>query len=185
MTPKEAVTAVLEVVEKSKSPYVIVGALAYGAYGLPRSTNDADFVVAMPGKELDEVLRGLPAEISIEPQARMELFTGTMRWVLTIENLPFKIEVFLLGNDPHHAEIFARRRRDRVAMIDREAWIPTAEDLVIQKLRWARSKDLDDVRNILAVQAGAIDYAHIEAWAAQHGTLGRLAEIRASIPPDL
>jgi hypothetical protein len=42
-----------------------------------------------------------------------------------------------------------------------------------------------DVRNILAVQGEAIDYAHIERWCAQHGTLGRLAEVRASIPPGL
>jgi hypothetical protein len=115
----------------------------------------------------------------------MELFTGTSRWVLHLEGTSFEIEVFLLGTDPHHAEILARKRRERILMIDRDAWIPTAEDLVIQKLRWARRKDLDDAQNILAVQGKSIDYPYIESWCTQHGTLGRLAEVRASIPPGV
>jgi len=185
VTPEEAILTVLEQVEAAGAEYLIVGALAYGAWGIPRSTKDADFVLAVPGAELDAILRRLPREFSIDPQARMELFTGTLRWVLRIEGLPFEIETFLLGNDPHHHEMFRRKRRERVAMIDREAWIPGPEDLVIQKLRWARFKDLDDVRNILAVQGEAIDYAHIELWCARHGTLERLADVRGGIPPGL
>ncbi len=66
-----------------------------------------------------------------------------------------------------------------------EAWVPTAEDLIIKKLRWARRKDLDDARNILAVQGDTIDFPHLETWCTQHGTLDRLTELRASIPPGL
>jgi hypothetical protein len=179
------VIALLEAMEASGTEYVIVGALASGAWGIPRSTNDADFVVACTAPALDAILRNLPSAFSVEPQARMELFTGTLRWILHVDETSFAIEVFLLGNDPHHAAIFTRKRRERIAMIDREAWIPTAEDLVIQKLRWARRKDLDDVQNILAVQGDAIDSAYLESWCTRHGTMGRLAEVRAGIPPGL
>ena len=182
MTSEEAILALLGAIECAGVEYVLVGALATGAWGIPRSTNDADFVVACTAPALDAVLRKLPTAISVEPQARMELFTGTLRWILHIEGTAFEIEIFLLGNDPHHAAIFARKRRERIAMINREAWIPTAEDLVIQKLRWARRKDLDDAQNILAVQGQAIDRAYLETWCARHGTLDRLAEIRARIP---
>lgn len=185
MTPEGAIVAVLEEVEAAQVDYLLVGALAYGAWGIPRSTKDADFVMAVAGPALDAILRRLPSEFSIDPQARMELFTGTLRWILHVEGIPFEIETFLLGTDPHHHEMFRRKRRERILMIQREAWIPTAEDMVIQKLRWARRKDLDDAQNILAVQGDAIDYAHIDAWCARHGTLERLAEVRAGIPPDL
>lgn len=185
MTPRDGVLAVLEAIESAGVEYVVVGALAYGAWGIPRSTKDADFVVACAGPELDALLRKLPPSFSIDPQARMELFTGTLRWVLHLDGTPFEIEMFLLGSDSHHAEMFARKRLERITMIDREAWIPSPEDLVIQKLRWARRKDLDDAQNILAVQGNAIDYSHIEKWCREHGTLDRLAEIRASIPPGL
>ncbi len=61
--------------------------------------------------------------------------------------------------------------------------MPTAEDVIITKLRWARSKDRDDVRDVIAVQGDAIDWPYVHAWADQHGTRGLLDEIRASIPP--
>ncbi|MCW5558620.1 MAG: hypothetical protein KIT22_12405 [Verrucomicrobiae bacterium] len=55
--------------------------------------------------------------------------------------------------------------------------ILTAEDVVITKLRWARAKDLDDVKDVLSVQGDTLD------WTAIHGTRAKLDEIRASISP--
>ena len=56
-------------------------------------------------------------------------------------------------------------------------------ELLTGTYRWI--VDIDDAQNILAVQGDAIDYAHIEMWCARHGTLERLAEVRAGIPPGL
>jgi hypothetical protein len=185
MIAEEAVLAVLVELESGNIPYLVVGALAYSAYGIPRSTKDADFVLVVTTSELEMFFRGLPAAISVDPQVRMELFTGTFRWILNVAGIAFMIELFLLGGDPHHQEMFRRKRSHQVPFLKREAWIPSAEDMVIQKLRWARPKDLDDARNILAVQGDAIDYEWIESWCARHGTSERLAAVRASLLPDL
>ena len=60
--------------------------------------------------------------------------------------------------------------------IGTEIMVPTAEDVIVMKLRWAqiakRGKDRDDVCNII-----------VHHWCAQHGTRSLLDEIRASIPP--
>ncbi len=65
--------------------------------------------------------------------------------------------------------------------------IPTAEDVIVTKLRWAhriaRRKDLDDIRNVLAVRQGDFDWDYIHRWADEHGTRALLEEIRAEIPP--
>ncbi len=66
-----------------------------------------------------------------------------------------------------------------------EAWVATAEDLVIQKLRWARRKDLDDAQNILSVQGRHLITRILESWCNRHGTMERLRELRAAIPPGL
>ena len=54
------------------------------------------------------------------------------------------------------------------------AFVPTAEDVVITKLRWSkggnRRKDAEDVENVIAVQADALDLAYIRQWTDQHGT---------------
>jgi hypothetical protein len=61
--------------------------------------------------------------------------------------------------------------------------VTRAEDLIIQKLRWYRDKDRDDLSSIIAVQAEALDWPYIESWAERHGTRARLQAIRSAIPP--
>lgn len=185
MTVAEIVRIVVGRMEGARADYQIVGALAYLLYGPTRFTQDVDFVVSMPTPALDELLAGLPSEFAVEPQARMELFTGTMRWVAGIKDSELKVEFFLLGSDPHHLEEFSRRRRQWLPGAQIEAWVATPEDLIIQKLRWSRMKDLEDIRGIISVQGDALDFAYIEGWCGRHGTRERLEELRRSIPPGI
>lgn len=79
---------------------------------------------------------------------------------------------------------FSRRSRKFVAILNRPIWLPTAEDVVVQKLRWGRPKDLEDARDVLAVQGTeTLDMPYIRRWCAEHGTETRLDDILASIPP--
>jgi hypothetical protein len=79
---------------------------------------------------------------------------------------------------------FERRRRIYIPILNRESWIPTAEDVVVQKLRWGRPKDLDDVTDILAVQGtDSLDMRYIHDWCDTHGTRPRLEATLARIPP--
>jgi len=81
------------------------------------------------------------------------------------------IELFLCSDDPHDTARFDRRERVRV--LGRDAFMATAEDMVITKLRWAsaarRTKDRDDVRNIIAVRGAELDWDYVERWARHTG----------------
>jgi len=185
MTPAEIVRATLRAIVPTGLDYVLVGAFATGYHAFPRSTKDADFVVAAPLGAISQIAPHFPPGFEVDPQPQMEMLTGTYRWIVRVEETEFRVEIFHLGGDPHHATIFQRRVAVETPEFGGQVWIPTAEDLVIQKLRWGRPKDMEDVRNILSVQGAAIDYEHIETWCARHGTLDRLAEVRAGIPPGL
>ena len=180
MTVAEVVRVVVNLLERHEADYQIVGAIACFLYGPIRFTQDVDFVVSIPGIELDALLRELPDEFEIDPQARMELFTGTMRWVVRVPGSELKVEFFLLGDDAHHRKEFVRKQR-RMLPAGVEASVATAEDLIIQKLRWAREKDVTDIRGILALQGDVLDFPYIEKWCARHGTMARFDEIRRSI----
>ncbi|GAA5483610.1 hypothetical protein [Haloferula sargassicola] len=68
-------------------------------------------------------------------------------------------------------------------LLFREIWLPPAEDGIVQKLRWGRSKDLDVTRDVTAVQGPeTLDTAYIERWCAEHGTTGRWASLLESLP---
>jgi hypothetical protein len=107
--------------------------------------------------------------------------TGSIRNILTYTPTKFDIELFRLGKDPHHHERFARRRRLSLPDLQIEAVIPTAEDVVIQKLRWQRDKDIADVRIVIAVQAARLDWSYIQHWTDQHGTTDLLRRLRIEL----
>lgn len=56
-------------------------------------------------------------------------------------------------------------------------WIPAVEDVIIQKLRWQRRKDLDDVVGVLTVSGPIIDWTYLRTWTVAHGTDVLLKEL--------
>jgi hypothetical protein len=124
--------------------------------------------------------RTLGPEFVAEPQLSFETNTGTQRQEFGVTGTLFKVEVFRLSSDPHDEERF--RRRTPVDVQGHRVFFPTAEDVIIWKLRWARSKDRDDVRAVIGVQAGKLDWPYIEGWCERHGTRVLLEEIRRTVP---
>ena len=183
MNSIEAIAAVIDALEAANVEYLVVGAFSANAYGIGRSTNDADLVVDWKGDQLQELMGQLGPEFRLDPQMQMEAFTGSYRNVVTFVPTDFQIELFRLNNqDEHHRERFRQRHRILLGEINRAAWIPTAEDVVIQKLRWQRRKDLDDVVNILAVNRSRLDWEYINLWTQRHGTQTLLQELLQSLP---
>jgi len=185
VTADEAVVAVLEALDAAGVQYMIVGSLASNFHGIPRSTRDADFVVDLVPARLQRLAAALPQELTLSPQSAFETTTGTTRYLVEMARTPFVCELFVLSDDAHDAERFTRR--ERVNLLGRVAWVASAEDMIVTKLRWAlaghRTKDRDDIRNILAVRGPELDWAYLHRWASTHGTSALLDEIRASIPP--
>jgi hypothetical protein len=182
---EEAVQAVTDTLNEMTVPYMLVGSLSSGFYGAGRTTKDADFVVELGEHSILEVGRRLGSGFRIDPQMSFETVTMTRRFVADVVGTGFTIEFFHLTPDPHDQERFRRRRQ--VRLLDRQVWLPTVEDVIVTKLRWGllgnRSKDRDDVRNVIAVQGDRIDWDYVHRWCEQHGTRALLDEIRASIPP--
>jgi len=184
VTPDDAVVAMFRALDAAGIPYMVVGSLASNFHGIPRSTQDADFVVQLQSGQLTGLEAALPPELRLQSQGGFEAVTGTTRYVVTVAGSAFVCELFVLSDDPHDRERF--RRRELVRVLSQDACVAAAEDMVITKLRWAReagrSKDRDDVRNILAVRGPDLDWAYIAGWADRHGTAALLADIRASLP---
>jgi hypothetical protein len=181
----EATVSVIEALEACGIPYMLVGSYSSNAYGIARSTQDADFVIELGEKSIAEVARRIAPSIRIDPQMSFETVTMTRRYVADVIGTPFKIEFFLLNDEPHNQERFRRRRQ--VTLLGRQVWIPSVEDVIVTKLHWAllgrRSKDREDARDVIAVQGDRIDWDYVHRWCDQHGTRALLDEIRRSIPP--
>ena len=185
MTSDEAALAVINALESLGLPYMLVGSFSSNYYGIGRSTKDADFVAEIGSQSIVQLANQLGPQFRLDPQPSFEMVTMTLRYILEVVGVPFKIEVFRLSDDPHDQERFRRRRR--VKLLGREVSVPTAEDVIVTKVRWAvlarRPKDSEDARAVIAVQGDRIDWDYVNGWCDRLGCRAALDEIRLSIPP--
>lgn len=179
-----ALRDVVLALQRLEIEYMLVGAFSSNAYGFPRSTNDADIVIQYQPGAIGRLYGALGDQFELDPQTGFEVMTGSLRDVIRYVPTRFEIELFRLTSDPHDQSRFARRRRLTIAELQIEAVIPTAEDVVIQKLRWQRDKDLADVRVVVGVQFSQLDWAYLLNWTDQHGTTELLNRIRTEVIRD-
>jgi len=82
---------------------------------------------------------------------------------LKIPSIPFEIELFDISSEPFDQSRF--HRRQKTSLEGRTVWLPTAEDVIVQKLRWAtlgnREKDMLDVVGILKVRRDRLDFTYV------------------------
>jgi hypothetical protein len=180
----EATAAVVDGLETLRIPYMVVGSFASNFYGVPRATGDADIVVQLEAGEFSALLKRLGMLFRLNPKMTFETVRATRRYVLTSADESFAIDLFLLTDDTHDQQRFARRRRVRV--LNHDTFIPTVEDANITRLRWFltgnRAKDLQDARGMAAVQGDRIDWEYVTSWCARHGTRELLESVRI-LPP--
>jgi hypothetical protein len=172
--------------EAAHVPYMLTGALAYNYYAIPRSTKDVDIVVSLsdPGV-MTKIMRLMEPEIIFSPQVQFDTITWGKRHIgRPPTDSGLSVELFELFEDPFVTTQFQRRKSFLSKALEREIWLPTAEDIITQKIRWGRTKDLDDARDVLAVQGPeTLEMDYIQNWCSLHGTTQRLKTILASLPP--
>lgn len=177
MTAPDAALEVIRALEAMDVAYMIVGSLSSNMWGNPRSTRDADFVVEMGLDRINELADRLGRDFVFDRQLGFETITGTQRYQFEVKGTHYKIEVFFLTDDAFGKSRFARRRR-----VDFEGvatWMPTPEDVVVQKLRWHRPKDVEDAAAVIKVQSAFLDWPYIEKWCGHFGVTDLLNEVRA------
>ncbi len=179
MTTNDVMLLVADALNREKIPAMLVGSFSSNYYGIPRSTEDVDFVIQIESSLTADFARILGQQFEAEPQLAFETNTGTQKQEFAIKGTGFKLELFKLSDDPFDQQRF--KSRQRVMVAGREVWFPRAEDVIVMKLRWGRSKDKEDVKDVMYVQRGKLDWTYIENWCRQHGSLARLQELRQEV----
>ena len=182
MTGSKLLSQFVQFLNKREIPYMVVGSFSSNFFGVPRATKDADIVLRFDENSWNQLAEELPEGMRLDPQGGFEMVTATRKELVFTEGSLFEIEIFHLSEDEFDQERF--RRRVRVDLGEGiETWIASAEDVVVQKLRWtkgaARAKDFDDVVKVLLRQGDDLDFDYIESWCAKHESLEFLKEALA------
>jgi hypothetical protein len=162
------VTAALDI---TGVPYMLTGSLASSMYGIPRSTNDIDIVVAPTREQLLSLIQffkrmGLYVnEDALEAWSRKSQFN-----VIDFPN-GWKVDLIVRKDREFSTIEFDRRQTHEVEGI--RLTIATPEDVVIAKLEWFRigrsERQLDDAAGILRMQGDKLDREYIERWVSTLG----------------
>jgi hypothetical protein len=177
----DALAQLVSLLNRHGVAYMLVGSYSSNAYGIPRATKDADLVVATLDSAFELIGSSLGDDYRTESQFEFELITGTVRRVIRFKPINFGLEIFQLSDDPFDQSRFKRRVQVQSSVLGGPVWLPTPEDVIVQKLRWSRPQDLLDAENVIIVQMASLDWEYIRHWTDLHGTTNTLDQIHSDL----
>jgi hypothetical protein len=165
--------------------YALGGSWASSLHGQPRFTQDADISVdPFPGKEAalcarfgDDYYLSLPA---IQQAVRQRSSFNIIN-----TRLSFKVDIFVRKERPFERSVMARRQPVHLSdAADQPIMLVSPEDIILLKLEWyhlgneASDRQWNDILGVLKVQAGRLDDAYLDRWAADLNVRDLLARAR-------
>ncbi len=173
-TPADAFARVLEVLDRTETPYLVGGSVASSIHGITRPTMDADIVADLKPDQVDEFVSLLKADFYADGPTIRDALTRGRSFNLIHYATTFKIDIFPLRNDPYSRASFARRRFEQSKSFGPnpiECAVATAEDTVLRKLEWYRAggesseRQWNDLRGVLKVSGSWLDREYMHHWA--------------------
>ncbi|MFN0145722.1 MAG: hypothetical protein ACKVT1_04370 [Dehalococcoidia bacterium] len=140
-------------------PHALGGALAYNYYGVPRATGDVDFNVFLSvedGRRTLECLTDLG--ISVSPPVLAQL---DREWQVRVDLDGRFVDLFFAYHPFHQS---CRERATRRPFGDGDVAVLSAEDLVVFKTIFNRTRDWADIERLFQVQGTRFDIAYALRW---------------------
>jgi hypothetical protein len=157
-----AAELVVDALEHAGFSYALGGAIAIAYWGVPRATVDVDVGVACEPMQIPDLLAALQkGGCSVDMERAASAASAAERGDFGCRALGVRVDVFLPVLPLARA---ALERRVEVPFGTRSAWIVSAEDAVLLKLLFGRTKDVADLERLFAVLMERLDYAYLDGW---------------------
>jgi hypothetical protein len=159
--PTEVAARLSDRFDEDGLAYALGGALALGAWGVPRTTTDVDIAVFVAEPELDKLLDSIERAGAMVDRA--EAGRSIAKTGFLVAHLGrTRLDLFI-AHHPWHADMHARRRL-LPTPDGRQRWFLSPEDVALAKLLYARPKDIQDLERLFAVQRSRLDLAYVRRW---------------------
>jgi hypothetical protein len=169
----KALREVLAALDRLGIAYALGGSWASSLLGKMRFTHDADVAVEpFPGKEAD-----FCAAFGDDYYVSLDAVRDAVRRrsSFNVIHLPsgFKVDLFVRKDRPFDQSVLARRQpRELAEGAGQAVMMVSPEDVILLKLEWYRlggeasEQQWRDVLGVFEVQAGKLDQAYLDRWAA-------------------
>jgi hypothetical protein len=184
----EAFGWAVEALEDIGVTHAAIGGVARNAWGSTRTTTDLDFELALGPDRLQALVdrmssSGIHLARKHGPADPADLVPDLI--VMRAGDPVVGVRVDLLITKTAFQEGALARRR-KVQVLGKSAWVVSPEDLVVYKLVAYRGRDQDDIEDVLRTRLAAgdaVDWGHVDRWAAEWGVEDRWSSLRARLHP--
>jgi hypothetical protein len=167
VTEEEFAIDAIRRLNRSGIAYFVTGAIASNYWGIPRTTHDLDFVVQLSAESIRNLLREFRNDFYLDEQAVRAALAPPYQFNAIDNRSAFKIDFWTLRSDPFEMSMF--ERRVQISLSGEQTWIASAEDIILQKLRWdsltPSEQQIVDAAGIVAIQFDSLDLDYVKKWA--------------------
>jgi len=169
VSQQELLKQVIEVLGHLKIAYFLTGSWSSSLLGEPRSTHDLDLVVHVDLSMVDSIVQSFADErFYLSSAAVREAIQNSSMFNLLDLYSGDKVDFWILTTEPWDQERFCRRQTTTV--FGTVVSVPSAEDTILAKLRWAKlsggsEKQMQDAQGVYDVQQHQLDIAYLDHWA--------------------
>ena len=164
---------------ENDSQYVLVGGIAVIAYGIPRTTMDADFIIQMEPEDLRSFAKFLgehdffsdPEDIDAALRERSH-FSAEDRDSL------LRLDIRGVYSEMDRRTLKNRRSIDFDGM---KIYLAIPEDIVFGKLLYGSDQDIKDAESIYVRQLPSLDIKYLEDICGAEGLRQKLDEMRQRV----
>jgi hypothetical protein len=168
----QALTPVVEALERLGVRHYVAGSVASAAHGVPRASVDADVVADLRSEHAEPLARRLAGEFYVsEDRVRDAIVRRRSFNVIHLATM-FKVDVFVTKGRPFDTECLGRARPEPLPGATRPFFMATPEDVLLAKLEWFRSggesseRQWTDVVGLLKARGPeGLDREYLERWA--------------------
>lgn len=169
MTEAELLADVLVRLNNLQIPYMLTGSMASNYWGIPRTTHDLDFVIALPPEKIDPLADTFQSDYFIDRLAIRSAYAPPYQFNAIDLRSALKVDFWMLKADEIESLMFSRRQE--ITLFKTPAWISSAEDTLLHKLFWhsltPSDRQLGDAAGIWAVQGNSLEMAYLKETASK------------------
>jgi len=154
--------------------YYIGGSVASSAYGLPRTTIDADLVADLRIEHVRPLVQQLQNAYYIDADMIRDAIKHRSEFNIIHFETMLKVDVFIQKTRAFDRETRRRVRQEKLdeTSSDHVFLLASPEDVILNKLEWYKmggevsDRQWNDILGVLKVQGTSLDLAYLRQWAA-------------------
>jgi len=186
MTQNLVFKSVVDILTREDIPYMVTGSIAATFYGHARSTYDVDIVIAPSEESLGALVRAVSREFYVSEDAARQALAHRRMFNIIHNTTGLKIDLIVCKARDFDRSALSRRHPGEAQGVP--CVVIAQEDLVLQKLLWAKRSESERQRRdawfVLHTQPHALDMDYLRTWAEELGLTEDLAALLAQGPPE-